>query len=87
MINQMKTFLWTFLGLLFSFSVQGQTESDYLKKWARYIQEDVDSCLILSDEISKNSNVKLFLVDKFFIIKEPIKPVAPVKSILYTIFI
>ena len=51
----MKTFLWTFLGLLFSFYVQGQTESDYLKKWARYLQEDVDSCHNLSDEISKNT--------------------------------
>lgn len=79
-MKQLITLLCRFLALFSCFSVQGQTESDYLKKWARYIQEDVDSCLNLSDEISKNSihvnekkHLKQLIVGSYLVRKDGIQ--------------
>jgi tetratricopeptide (TPR) repeat protein len=76
MIYFMKIFLWSFLCLLFSFSAQGQTESDYLKKWAQYLKEDVDSCLYLFDEISTNSiekkHIKQLILGSYMVRKDDI---------------
>ena len=49
------------LFLQFNKSALAQSESYYLKKWSRYIQEDIDSCLVLSKSISDNSMYKIHI--------------------------